>query len=291
MPLNVKTRIISLVLMLFLAIVLVPTTATAKNESIPAGDEQIDASQLVNVATFRAEYRGHIQNIGDIETWTNGPDQFGTMGRGLRIEGFMIKLTGDVPANMHIKYTVHVQNKAWLYPVDDDSTWPTDGAFAGTRGESLRLEAVHIKLVDDTGRLYPGYSVYYRGHVENEGNIDWVKNNGELGSTGKGQRLEALEIKIVKDVPDTPETDLAAYLAAIAAYQNQADLYTTDSWSIYQTVLSENVMSSENSQAAVDAATQLIIDGQKKLVLKTTGGGATPSLPVPTPKKRSSLDY
>lgn len=299
MSLNVKTPILSLVLTLFLVIVLAPTTATAKNESPPTntpvtssiGDEPVNASQLVNVDAFHAEYRGHIQNIGDIEAWTIGPDQFGTMGRSLRIEGFMIKLIGDVPADMHIKYTVHVQNHAWLYPVDDDSTWPTDGAFAGTRGESLRLEAVHIKLVDDTGNLYPGYSVYYRGHVENEGDIDWVKNNGELGSTGKSQRLEALEIKIVKDVPDTPEipaTDLTAYLAAIAAYQDKTDLYTTESWSVYQTVLSAHVMSAKNSQTEVDAATQLIVDAQKQLVLKSSGGGSgggggwTPPVPTPT---------
>ncbi|MEA4804770.1 hypothetical protein [Acetobacterium wieringae] len=303
MSLNVKTPILSLVLTLFLVIVLAPTTATAKNESPPTntpvtssiGDEPVNASQLVNVDAFHAEYRGHIQNIGDIEAWTIGPDQFGTVGRSLRIEGFMIQLTGDVPADMHIKYTVHVQNHAWLYPVDDDSTWPTDGAFAGTRGESLRLEAVHIKLVDDTGNLYPGYSVYYRGHVENEGDIDWVKNNGELGSTGKSQRLEALEIKIVKDVPDIPEVpapDLTAYLAAIAAYQDKTDLYTTDSWSLYQTVLSAHVMSAKNSQIEVDTATQLIIDAQKQLVLKSSGGGSgggggwTPPVPTPTLSKK-----
>ncbi|WP_051355955.1 hypothetical protein [Acetobacterium malicum] len=279
MPLNEKTPILPLVLMIFLIIVLAPTTAIAKNESPSAGlntassanDEQIDVSQLVDAEAFHAEYRGHIQNIGDIDAWTIGPKQFGTMGRSLRIEGFMIKLIGDVPADMHIKYTVHVQNKAWLYPVDDDSTWPTDGAFAGTRGESLRLEAVHIKLVDESGNLYPDYSVYYRGHVENEGDIDWVKNNGELGSTGKGQRLEALEIKIVKETPDppvVPDTDLTAYLAAIAAYADKQDLYTAESWSAYQTVLSENVMSTKNSQTEVDQATTRITEAQKKLVLK-----------------------
>lgn len=304
MPLNVKTPILPLVLMIFLVIVLAPTTAAAKNASPSAGlntasstnDALIDVSQLVDAEAFHAEYRGHIQNIGDIDAWTIGPNQFGTMGRSLRIEGFMIKLIGDVPADMHIKYTVHVQNKAWLYPVDDDSTWPTDGAFAGTRGESLRLEAVHIKLVDENGNLYPDYSVYYRGHVENEGDIDWVKNNGELGSTGKSQRLEALEIKIVKDIPDipkVPDSDLSAYLAAIAAYQDKTDLYTTESWSVYQTVLGENVMSVKNSQKEVDATTQLIIDAQKQLVLKSSGGGSSgggggwtpPVVPTPTIKK------
>ncbi|UYO61256.1 hypothetical protein LNN31_10705 [Acetobacterium wieringae] len=307
MSLNTKTRMLSLVLTIFLVLILAPTATAANIQSSPdeasthssSVNETIDVSQLVDVEAFQAEYRGHIQNIGDIETWTIGPNQFGTMGQGLRIEGFMIKLTGDVPADMHVKYTVHVQNEGWLYPVNDDSTWPTDGAFAGTRGKSLRLEAIHIKLVDENGDLYPGYSIYYRGHVENEGDIDWVKNNGELGSTGKGQRLEALEIKIVKDVPETPEdpdTDLSAYLAAIATYQDQTDLYTTDSWNAYQTVLNDNVMDSTNSQTEVDTATQLIVDAQKKLVLKPTGGGSgggggwtPPSAPTPTIKKEVDL--
>ena len=143
------------------------------------------------------EYRGHVQNVGDMPTGKDnfipGPDPIGTRGRGLRVEGFMIKLTGDVPAGAKIVYQVHVENEGWMTAVED-------GAFAGTREKSQRVESIKITLKD-----LPGYDVYYRGHVQNVGNIPqvagewgWVKNGEEMGTTGSGLRLEELQVKIVK---------------------------------------------------------------------------------------------
>ena len=158
-------------------------------------------------------YRGHIQNIGDYPidgSWVNSPEPIGTVGQSKRMEGFEIRLEDAVPAGMELRYNVHVENKGWLYDENDCADWPKDGAYAGTRGESLRIEAVKLVLTDKNGKPYPGYSVYYRGHVQNVGDLpkesaDWYADGEKLGTVGSALRLEALLVKVVKN-----ETDLTA---------------------------------------------------------------------------------
>lgn len=146
-------------------------------------------------------YRGHVQNQGNMPkpegTMIAGPDALGTRGQSLRVEGFWIELTGDVPEDANIVYEVHVQNEGWMTPVKN-------GNFAGTAGKSQRVECIKIYLEN-----LPGYDVYYRGHVQNvgdtpmvDGQWGWKKNGEELGTTGSSQRLEELQVKIVKQ-PDT----------------------------------------------------------------------------------------
>jgi|GEM_PF-3213439 len=143
------------------------------------------------------QYRGHVQNKGDmpqpVGTMVKGPDALGTRGESLRVEGFWIELTGDVPEGAAIKYQVHVQNEGWMTP-------EVNGVFAGTHGKSQRVESIRISLEN-----LPGYDVYYRGHVQNVGDVPqangdwgWKKNGEELGTTGSSLRLEELQIKVVK---------------------------------------------------------------------------------------------
>ncbi|MDZ5726407.1 hypothetical protein [Acetobacterium sp. K1/6] len=148
------------------------------------------------------EYRGHVQNKGDFPkpqgSYIPGPEALGTRGEGLRIEGLWINLTGDVPKNAGITYQVHVQNEGWMTPVKTNE-------FAGTEGLGQRIESIKIDLVN-----LPDFDVYYRGHVQDKGNIPvvnanqwgWVKNGDELGTTGSSLRLEEIQIKIVKKNDD-----------------------------------------------------------------------------------------
>lgn len=210
------------------------------------------------------EYRGHVENKGDFPldgSWIQGPTQLGTVGEGLRLEAFWIKLT-DAPAGLHIKYEVHVQNKGWLAPVED-------GKLGGTQGEGLRIEAIKISLVDDNGNVSEDYKVEYRGHVQNIGDTAWYENGAQLGTTGSGLRLEALEVKIVK-----LSTDLTAYNAALAAVE-EAD-YTEASWTAYKAIVDANVMTAANTQSEIDAATAAIIAAQADLVKK----GASDVIPT-----------
>jgi uncharacterized protein YjdB len=202
------------------------------------------------------EYRGHVENKGDFPldgSWIQGPNQLGTVGEGLRLEAFWIKLV-DAPEGLHIKYEVHVQNKGWMDPVED-------GALAGTEGEWLRIEAIKISLVDDEGNVSGDYSVAYKGHVQNQGDTEWFYNGDQLGTTGSGLRLEALEVEISKIAPDLTE-----YEAALAAVSEEN--YTAASWEAYQEVVDANVMTEDNVQSEVDAATAAITAAQADLVMK-----------------------
>lgn len=241
-------------------------------------------SAIVSTSVFAEEtttemgvaYRGHVQNKGNVpqleNSYIDGPTELGTRGEGLRIEGFQFKLTGTVPAGMQIRYNVHVQNKGWLYKLDDPTTWAKNGEFAGTRGESLRIEAIEIILLDADGNASNGYSVLYRGHIQNKGNQPlsdevWLKDGDPLGTTGSGQRLEAIQVKIVK-TDSSPE--LEAYQALISTINGLAEKdYTPNTWSELQTVISKNSVTFEgNTVKEIKAATAAIQSAYDKLVKK-----------------------
>lgn len=210
------------------------------------GQSLTNDTAAVEAASVGVEYRGHVENKGDFpldESWIQGPAQLGTVGESLRLEAFWIRLT-DTPAGLHIKYQVHVQNKGWMDPV-------VDGNLAGTEGEGLRIEAINIELVDDNGEPATGYSVEYKGHIQNQGDTEWVADGVQLGTVGSSLRLEALEIRIVKLA-----SDMTAYEAAVASAGALAEAtYTADSWAALQITLTENVVTEENTQEEVDAAT------------------------------------
>jgi uncharacterized protein YjdB len=74
------------------------------------------------------------------------------------------------------------------------SEWVSDGAIAGTEGQSRRIEAAEIKL---TGDKKDNYDIYYRAHMKDIGWGDWVNNGATAGTTGQSRRVEAVEIRIV----------------------------------------------------------------------------------------------
>ncbi|WKY44320.1 YDG domain-containing protein [Eubacteriaceae bacterium ES2] len=229
--------------------------------------------------TYPVLSRGHIENVGDYPTdgsWVASPDRIGTVGESKRIEGFELKLGDDLPADMEIRYNVHVQNKGWLYDEEDFSDWPQNGDYAGTRGEGLRIEAIKIVLTDAEGNIYPGYHIDYRGHVQNIGDVpensdEWYTDGDQLGTVGSSLRLEALTLQIVKD--DANAVDLSAYNSLLSQIDdfNAAD-YTETSWNNLQTALSENKVSDENSQEEIKVAVDSIqnaVDLLENLVTST----------------------
>ena len=75
------------------------------------------------------------------------------------------------------------------------------GKLAGTKGKSLRMEAVKIRL---TGEAAKGYDIYYQVHVQNIGWLDWAKNGEPAGSEGYGYQMEAIRIKLVEKGGEAP---------------------------------------------------------------------------------------
>ena len=87
-----------------------------------------------------------------------------------------------------VEYSTHVQNEGW-------QKFVANGAISGTKGKSLRLEGIKIRL---TGAIANKYSIEYRTHVQNEGWQGWVKDGAMSGTKAKSLRLEGIEIRLVK---------------------------------------------------------------------------------------------
>lgn len=210
-----------LILLLMLSMIFSTGVFAAVESESSAADNTLDTQANEDIGV---QYRGHVQNKGDmplpVGDFVTGPAELGSRGEGLRLEGIRIELTGDIPVGAGVSYEVHVQNKGWMGTVEN-------GDFSGTTGEGLRIEAIKINL---TG--LDGYEVYYRGHVQNKGDIPvvdnawgWVKNGAELGTTGESLRLESIQIKIVKTGTFTALGDSIAYGMSATPGSGYVDLF------------------------------------------------------------------
>lgn len=143
-------------------------------------------------------YRVHAQNFGWLG-WAKNGQESGTAGYGYRLEGIEIKLvkkgsgapgstTNRYKANATVSYTTHVQNIGW-------QSYASNGAMAGTSGQSLRLEGIKIKLDSP----YSG-GITYSTHVQNIGWQNFVSNNAMSGTSGKSLRLEAIKINLTGEI-------------------------------------------------------------------------------------------
>ncbi|MBS1906825.1 MAG: CotH kinase family protein [Actinobacteria bacterium] len=84
------------------------------------------------------EAQSHVQNVG-WNSWSSSTT-VGRPGQGLRMEAVKLRLTGAMAANYDISYRVHVATLGW-------QGWVTNGAQAGTTGQSLGIEAIQIRLL------------------------------------------------------------------------------------------------------------------------------------------------
>lgn len=88
---------------------------------------------------------------------------------------------------MILSYQSHIENLSWTDPV-------ADGATSGTIGQSLRLEALKISILDK-GML--DLNLEYQAHVQD---IGWqpLVHDGEIaGTVGESKRLEAIRINLI----------------------------------------------------------------------------------------------
>ena len=101
-----------------------------------------------------------------------------------------------------IKYQTHVQYVGW-------QGWKNNGEMSGTEGQSLRLEAIKIKL---TGDIANYYDIYYRVHSQNFGWLGWAKNGESAGTEGLSTRLEAIEIVMVEKGGEAPGKQTGVFI-------------------------------------------------------------------------------
>ena len=90
-----------------------------------------------------------------------------------------------------VTYQTQIQNKGW------EDAWAADGQTSGTVGQSLRLEAIRIKLA---GSSVSG-SIQYKTHIQNKGwESSWSADGAESGTVGQSLRLEAIQIQLTGDM-------------------------------------------------------------------------------------------
>jgi thermolysin len=102
-----------------------------------------------------------------------------------------------------VVYRAHVANLGWL-------PWVSNGATAGTTGQSRRMEAAQIYLTNPP----PGVGITYRAHVANLGWLGWVSNGAVAGTTGQSRQMEAIQIYLT----NAPATCSVTYRAHVAGY-------------------------------------------------------------------------
>ena len=87
-----------------------------------------------------------------------------------------------------VEYQAHVQTYGWQNPVKD-------GELAGTSGQSKRVEAIKMSLVN-LPEEYEGSSIEYAVHVQTYGWQNPVTDGAMAGTSGQAKRLEAITVKL-----------------------------------------------------------------------------------------------
>lgn len=165
---------------------------------LPKGQVPDDYDSSVGAMKKKAlSYSTHIQDYGTQTGFSDSVDEpitLGTTGEGKRLEGLTLQLDGDL-SQLGISYGAHIQDIGW----QEDCS---NGSFAGTTGQSKRIEALHVALGDSSS-----YSIWYRAHVQDYGWLGWAKDGENAGTVGLSKRMEAIELVILPKGQTPPEYD------------------------------------------------------------------------------------
>ncbi len=111
---------------------------------------------IVAPAGVKLKYRAHVQNYGWMN-WVTADNKelvnsVGTTGKSKRVEAIQLVLEGS--KDYTIKYRAHVQTYGWLdWVIAEDSindATTKKGTYAGTSGESKRIEALEVVVIPKT---------------------------------------------------------------------------------------------------------------------------------------------
>ena len=99
--------------------------------------DQIVVEQPDSNISGTVEYRGHIQNIGWQNNWTQAGNEMGQPG--LRLEAIQMRLTGELTKVYDLYYRAHCELFGW-------EGWAKDGESAGSKGAGFRMEGLQVEL-------------------------------------------------------------------------------------------------------------------------------------------------
>jgi uncharacterized protein YjdB len=112
-----------------------------------------------------------------------------------------IPTTSEEQESPSILYSTHIQNKGWI-------DYLSDGEYSGTTCQSLRMEAIKIKIANSS---YSG-EIKYQTYIQN---FSWQSevNQDELsGTTGQGLRMEAIKIYLTGELAEHYDVYYQVYI-------------------------------------------------------------------------------
>ena len=154
-------------------------------------DDKIDENETENVSINQNENK-ETNETADIENTTSAEETPNNQTKNI-VEAneaennsvSVMSIESKSSSDVGVTYQGHGQDYGW-------QGWKSNGELSGTDGESRRMEAIRIKLVNAPA----GAKILYRIHGQDYGWQGW-KSNGELGGTvGESRRIEAIQIKL-----------------------------------------------------------------------------------------------
>lgn len=143
-------------------------------------------------------YQAYSQDFGwtsEVTSSVNYAPRTGTIGLSKRMEALAVALVDENGKSM-AQYRAYVQDIGWQNWVDTTADLKDKNKiYAGTIGQSKRIEGIDIKLKDEYAK---DYDIEYRAYMQNHGWGDWVKNGQTAGIISQSLRMEAIEIRLVK---------------------------------------------------------------------------------------------
>ena len=146
---------------------------------------------LIKQISFK--YRAYVQKKGWM-SWSNAKvsgskasDMAGTTDN-LRMETIQMQLSGVTGS---IEYRAYCAKKGW-------TQWATTAdtkTYAGTKGESRRVELIQLRAKGQVANLY---DMYFRAYSEKLGWLNWAKSGEKAGTQGYAYKLEAFQVNFVK---------------------------------------------------------------------------------------------
>ena len=169
---------------------------TAKVTVIGTGDYMGSVETTFAIKKAVLKYRAYVQKQNwqkfGIAPTTAGTDAAvkapvaGTE-QDLRMETIQMQLKG---VGGYVRYRAYCDKLAW-------TPWATTAKtedFAGTKGQSRRVEMIQLQAKGEIATLY---DFYYRAYSWKFGWLGWAGNNEKAGSAGYASKLCAFQIRLV----------------------------------------------------------------------------------------------
>ncbi len=168
-------------------------TLTLKGRANP--DDPYRNIEAINVNIDNTTgYAGSLQYSVYVESkgwqdYTAAGNEAGLKNKALRIEALKMELTGALASRYRVEYAVRMEKDSKF------QGFVSDGAVAGTIGDTKRIEEIKIRVVEVTTGDTPG--VNYRVHRESSGwGSKWAQNGAVAGEAGKGKQIDGIELNL-----------------------------------------------------------------------------------------------